>query len=298
MFYIFYVSPICSYVCAILLTPKDLLFVNRYSNCNNNSQNSHEDEEDQCEENEEQQRQQNSVVETVKEEREEDDGEEGAVASKSSTATTTATNNGNASAPKTCDPLEEAIVNNLLPKLIHPLAGGDSEGALDKLSCHDSGIDIRDPAILQHLLPQLQQHQAATQGPPKKYSDADIVLSTDWVPPVPLAHGHLTAQNSSGGSGGGSVLNADPGGRKKTSSVSFSVEESNDHHNNHDKTGGDNNKKNKVRISCAWTERFRESDTAQRHRYYVVSCMWRSEQCIELCEDSSPNKSSCHVVSH
>ncbi|XP_039765446.1 oxidation resistance protein 1 isoform X3 [Pararge aegeria] len=46
---------------------------------------------------------------------------------------------------------------------------------LVKLSYHDSGIDIRDPLL--HVTPTNSK---------KVYSDADIVLSADWVPPVCL----------------------------------------------------------------------------------------------------------------
>lgn len=132
-------------------------------------------------------------------------------------------------------------MTNILPKLIHPAAAETSDAEnTDKLSCHDSGIDIRDPAILQQLLPQLQQSKLP-QAPPKKYSDADIVLSDDWVPPVPLV--------TPLGGGGPGHLSAgyDPHGtheRKKTSSVSFSVEEA-DHQTSTSDKGAD--KKNKVR---------------------------------------------------
>lgn len=134
--------------------------------------------------------------------------------------------------------LEEAIMTTILPKLIHPAADTSDNENTDKLSCHDSGIDIRDPIILQQLLPQLQQNKLP-QAPPKKYSDADIVLSDDWVPPVPL----VTPLG-----GGPSHLSAgyEPHGhdRKKASSVSFSVEEADPQGVNIDKGAAD--KKNKV----------------------------------------------------
>ncbi|XP_020287572.1 nuclear receptor coactivator 7 isoform X3 [Pseudomyrmex gracilis] len=81
----------------------------------------------------------------------------------------------------------------------------DEEGSLVKLSCHDSGIDIRDPPI-----PVVQPI------PTKKvYSDADIVLSSDWVPPITIAPTNVTSTLEPG-----STIN----GRKKASSVSFSLE--------------------------------------------------------------------------
>lgn len=133
--------------------------------------------------------------------------------------------------------LEEAIMTNILPKLVHPLADASDSENTDKLSCHDSGIDIRDPAILQQLLPQLQK---LPQAPPKKYSDADIVLSDDWVPPVPLV-------TPLGGNSHLSTMDHHPLGhdRKKASSVSFSVEEAEPHSSMSDKGAAD--KKNKVR---------------------------------------------------
>ncbi|XP_043254709.1 oxidation resistance protein 1 isoform X3 [Colletes gigas] len=84
----------------------------------------------------------------------------------------------------------------------------DEEGSLVKLSCHDSGIDIRDLIppfpVVQHI-------------PSKKvYSDADIVLSSDWVPPITIAPTNITTDSLDAGS----AIN----GRKKASSVSFSLE--------------------------------------------------------------------------
>lgn len=112
---------------------------------------------------------------------------------------------------------------------------------LIKQSCHDSGIDIRDP-----ILPVVCNSK-------KNYSDADIVLSSDWVPPITIAptdfidspsRSQLTATNSSlstdSGCVGGFV------GRKKASSVSFSVDDNSEGHQLHstssDKTGDKKNK--------------------------------------------------------
>lgn len=137
-------------------------------------------------------------------------------------------------------------MTNILPKLIHPAGETSDAENTDKLSCHDSGIDIRDPAILQQLLPQLQQNKLP-QAPPKKYSDADIVLSDDWVPPIPLVA-------PLGGVGLPSHLTTDhhSGDRKKSSSVSFSVDEAEPHSSSsaHDKSApaGGADKKNKVSL--------------------------------------------------
>ncbi|XP_038208652.1 oxidation resistance protein 1 isoform X5 [Zerene cesonia] len=57
-------------------------------------------------------------------------------------------------------------------------ADGDDAAHLVKLSYHDSGIDIRDPML--HVAPNTSK---------KVYSDADIVLSAEWVPPVCLPRG-------------------------------------------------------------------------------------------------------------
>ncbi|KAI8430062.1 hypothetical protein MSG28_000486, partial [Choristoneura fumiferana] len=56
-----------------------------------------------------------------------------------------------------------------------PVAAPSDAQHLVKLSYHDSGIDIRDPLL--HVTPAKSK---------TVYSDADIVLSADWVPPVYL----------------------------------------------------------------------------------------------------------------
>lgn len=124
-----------------------------------------------------------------------------------------------------------------------------------KESCHDSGIDIRDPN-----LPPASQAK-------KNYSDADIVLSTDWVPPITIAPTDFTdtpsrSQTSSlGASLSSNAENVTASSRKKTSSVSFSVDDNSENQHHHstssDKTS-DQNKKNKMlkRLSypLAWVE--------------------------------------------
>lgn len=83
----------------------------------------------------------------------------------------------------------------------------DEEGSLVKQSCHDSGIDIREP---NPPIPIVQPMPSK-----KVYSDADIVLSSDWVPPITIAPTNITSSLDAG-----SAIN----GRKKASSVSFSLE--------------------------------------------------------------------------
>jgi len=102
------------------------------------------------------------------------------------------------------------------------------------LSCHDSGIDIRDP---NPSIPVVQPI------PSKKiYSDADIVLSSDWVPPITIAPTNVTSTLEAS-----SAIN----GRKKASSVSFSLEsnaeepEKDEEHKEDDKQ---ETRKNKVHI--------------------------------------------------
>lgn len=102
----------------------------------------------------------------------------------------------------------------------------EEEGSLVKQSCHDSGIDIRDP---NPPLPIVQPIPSK-----KVYSDADIVLSTDWVPPITIAPTNVTTTTT--------TLDADSGVcRKKASSVSFSLDsnaeeaEKDDDHKEEDK---------------------------------------------------------------
>lgn len=85
----------------------------------------------------------------------------------------------------------------------------DEAEVLAKSSCHDSGIDIREPIAV------------VSQVPAKKiYSDADIVLSTDWVPPVTIVPTNVSA--------GQPEESSSLTGRKKTSSVSFSLDSNNE----------------------------------------------------------------------
>ncbi|XP_026466263.1 nuclear receptor coactivator 7-like isoform X2 [Ctenocephalides felis] len=124
----------------------------------------------------------------------------------------------------------------------------DSE-QMTKQSCYDSGIDMREPVPPPVIIPPMNTK--------KVYTDADIVLSSDWVPPVTIA----PPANATETLNNGSPLNKlaphiDTSGRKKASSVSFSLE---------DATGADGKdqdkqetKKNKMlkRLSypLAWVE--------------------------------------------
>ncbi|XP_063394527.1 oxidation resistance protein 1 isoform X21 [Cydia fagiglandana] len=105
---------------------------------------------------------------------------------------------------------------------------------LVKLSYHDSGIDIRDPLL--HVTPAKSK---------KVYSDADIVLSAEWVPPVCLPRGEPP-------------LSAPPLGEaerapRKPAAVSFSLDG-----NNQKEDANKPDKKNKMlkRLSypLSWVE--------------------------------------------
>lgn len=104
---------------------------------------------------------------------------------------------------------------------------------LTKQSYYDSGIDIREP------IPNIQPI-------PKKtvYSDADIVLSSDWVPPkqIPLPNTIVASQQQQDSSGFALHETA----RKKTSSVSFSVEDSGGGVGQQANASAQGDKKNKV----------------------------------------------------
>ncbi|XP_023310477.1 nuclear receptor coactivator 7 isoform X2 [Anoplophora glabripennis] len=82
----------------------------------------------------------------------------------------------------------------------------EEENSLAKESCHDSGIDIRETSL-----------PPVVPIPTKKYSDADIVLSKEWVPPITIAPTNVSMGNES-----------ESPARKKTNSVSFSLDSSSD----------------------------------------------------------------------
>lgn len=73
------------------------------------------------------------------------------------------------------------------------------------------------------------------------YSDADILLSSDWTPPITIAPATITTESV--------PIHSD--GRKKTSSVSFSVEDNENSNSNSNSQGAEKGttevKKNKVR---------------------------------------------------
>ncbi|XP_013166676.1 PREDICTED: oxidation resistance protein 1 isoform X6 [Papilio xuthus] len=109
----------------------------------------------------------------------------------------------------------------------------DAARHLVKLSYHDSGIDIRDPLL--HVTPVNSK---------KVYSDADIVLSAEWVPPVclPRAEPPLSAP----------PLGENERAPRKPAAVSFSLD------GNQKEDIGKPDKKNKMlkRLSypLSWVE--------------------------------------------
>ncbi|XP_062716649.1 nuclear receptor coactivator 7 isoform X11 [Aedes albopictus] len=152
-------------------------------------------------------------------------------------------------------------------------------GQLVKQSCHDSGIDIRDPNTLPSsggapaAATAAGAAAAANQAeipvvapiPTKKvYSDADIVLSADWVPPLTIAPTHFvdssarTSSTTSSQHSSLSTTQAEAASRKKASSVSFSVEEHDGQGGGSQMDKGGETKKNKMlkRLSypLAWVE--------------------------------------------
>nr|XP_013098309.1 unnamed protein product [Stomoxys calcitrans] len=127
---------------------------------------------------------------------------------------TTADSGARGQEPHSATSSISGIMANLASGVVN---AGDLEQLeqLSKQSCYDSGIDIRDP------IPNVQPI-------PKKtvYSDADIVLSSDWVPPKPISS--ITPLGESPPRTSGLDAGAVAGARKKTSSVSFSVDDNNE----------------------------------------------------------------------
>lgn len=133
----------------------------------------------------------------------------------------------------------------------------DNDSQLSRQSCYDSGIDICDSNIIPIVQP----------IPTKKvYSDADIVLSSDWVPPRTISPTHVSESppRSQGSTHSGSTLSQTQsldttagiigggggvGNRKKTSSVSFSVDDNEQSQSSQSsEKSSDQNKKNKVKF--------------------------------------------------
>ncbi|XP_075984018.1 TLD domain-containing protein mustard isoform X9 [Anticarsia gemmatalis] len=113
-------------------------------------------------------------------------------------------------------------------------AADDDAQHLVKLSYHDSGIDIRDPLL--HVTPAHSK---------KVYSDADIVLSGEWVPPVCLARGEAP-------------LSAPPLGeaerpRNSKANVSFSLD-GNSHKDDNAKPDKKNKMLKRLSYPLSWVE--------------------------------------------
>ncbi|KAL0895544.1 hypothetical protein ABMA27_011647 [Loxostege sticticalis] len=111
----------------------------------------------------------------------------------------------------------------------------DDAQHLVKLSYHDSGIDIRDPLL--HVTPTNAK---------KVYSDADIVLSADWVPPVCLPRTEPP-------------LSAPPLGEnervaRKPAAVSFSLDGSNTQKDDNGKPDKKNKMLKRLSYPLSWVE--------------------------------------------
>ncbi|XP_073846657.1 TLD domain-containing protein mustard isoform X8 [Musca autumnalis] len=127
---------------------------------------------------------------------------------------TTADSGARGQEPHSATSSISGIMANLAGGVVNP-ADLEQLEQLSKQSCYDSGIDIRDP------IPNVQPI-------PKKtvYSDADIVLSSDWVPPKQISS--ITPLGESPPRTSGLDAGAVAGTRKKTTSVSFSVDDNNE----------------------------------------------------------------------
>ncbi|CAH1962600.1 unnamed protein product [Acanthoscelides obtectus] len=120
----------------------------------------------------------------------------------------------------------QSIDTDELPAISSPVlqeqqaTDDDEQDSLNKESCHDSGIDIRESS-LPPVPPVVHK---------KKYSDAEIVLSKDWVPPITIAPSTLTTSDPTDSTGG----------RKKTNSVSFSLDSTSEPDGGSGSTGSGN----------------------------------------------------------
>ncbi|XP_049887379.1 oxidation resistance protein 1 isoform X3 [Pectinophora gossypiella] len=117
----------------------------------------------------------------------------------------------------------------------------DDAQHLVKLSYHDSGIDIRDPVL--HVTPTNSKKVR-----PLVYSDADIVLSAEWVPPVclPRAEPPLSAP----------PLGENERAPRKPAAVSFSLDGSGSNNQKEDRDKPDKKNKMLKRLSypLSWVE--------------------------------------------
>lgn len=125
-----------------------------------------------------------------------------------------------------------------------PTGGADIDQSLNE-NCHDSGIDMRDPNA---IIPPVARKNT--------YSDADIVLSSDWVPPITIAPTDIIGSPAvlATSLGAPDVVSS----RKKASSVSFSVDDNSEQHSSTSSERSNDNKKNKMlkRLSypLTWVE--------------------------------------------
>lgn len=120
------------------------------------------------------------------------------------------------------DTEEAPLVCSAVPLTEEQVDESTEEDSLAKESCHDSGIDIRDTSIPPIVPVQTNKKVTLLTCRIKcgidrlllQYSDADIVLSKDWVPPITIAPTQISS------------VETDSPARKKNSSVSFSLDSS------------------------------------------------------------------------
>ncbi|XP_025833666.1 oxidation resistance protein 1 isoform X2 [Agrilus planipennis] len=134
--------------------------------------------------------------------------------------------------------------------------------SLTKESCHDSGIDVHDftpipsapplpPSPSPPIVPPIQPIPVKT-----KYSDADIILSNDWVPALPLPASHVLGSSDT-----------ESPARKKTSSVSFSLDSNTDTSETTDVTTTQKEKKKETLSERETGEQNRKNKMLKRLSY-------------------------------
>lgn len=150
---------------------------------------------------------------------------------------------------KTNENDDEPSASCLPPQQIGEVA----DNQLSKNFYHDSGIDICDSATPAATAVNV------TPNPNKKvYSDADIVLGSDWVPPKTLTTTKSIETPSSNTTSNLLTQNVETGARKKTSSVSFSVEDDQASNVSQTENNEKSDKKGKVGFVCIFLGLSRE----------------------------------------
>lgn len=127
------------------------------------------------------------------------------------------------------------------------VAGANDDNQLSKNFYHDSGIDICDSVAAAAAAAGAVGNLAPIQNK-KVYSDADIVLSSEWVPPKTLTTTRSVDTSSSNTISNLLNQNVETGARKKTSSVSFSVDDDQASNQSQPENNEKSDKKGKVGV--------------------------------------------------